>query len=99
MERMSHDAVLFLDGVCCMHMKLFTWQPIETAPKAQNLRLRVINAAGEEYTLTFPCVRTQQGFVTPKGTVLQVTPTHWMSFVNRTPRLNPRYSPPMQPIT
>jgi hypothetical protein len=80
-------------------MYMFTWQPIETAPKRQNLRLRVVNTSGEEYSLTFPCVRTELGFVTPKGTVLQVTPTHWMDFVHRTARLNPRYSPPPAPIT
>jgi hypothetical protein len=81
-----------------MHINKFSWQPIETAPKGENLRLRVINSAGEEYDLTFPCIRTAKGFVTPKGTVLQVLPTQWMSFVTRTPRLNPRYSPPVQPV-
>jgi len=82
-----------------MGLNLYTWQPIDTAPEAQNLRLRVVNAAGDEYDLSFPCTRTDQGFITPKGTVLQVTPTHWMNFHHRTPRLNPRYSPPAQPVT
>jgi hypothetical protein len=80
-------------------LNVYSWQPIQTAPTDQNLRLRVVNDAGVSYDLTFPCVRTEKGFVTPKGTVLQVTPTHWMSFTHRIPRLNPRYSPPVQPIT
>jgi hypothetical protein len=44
-------------------------------------------------------VRTDAGFVTPKHTLLQVRPTHWMSFASRTLRLNPRYSPPPQAMT
>jgi hypothetical protein len=35
---------------------------------------------------------TDRGFVTPKDTVLQVVPTHWMNFIHRTPRMNPKFS-------
>jgi hypothetical protein len=75
-----------------MNAKVFTWQPIESAPKGENLRLRVMDAAGAEYSLSFPCMLTDRGFVTPKGTVLQVAPTHWMSFMHHTRRLNPKFS-------
>lgn len=53
------------------------WQPIATAPHDGDLQLSVIEN-GEVYALTFPCRRTQDGWVHGKtGKLVVVEPTHW----------------------
>jgi hypothetical protein len=69
----------------------FKWQPIETAPENEPIALEVTGAAGEVYTLPFPCMRKDGAFFTEIGTKLQVTPTKWKRHHVRSRSLNPRY--------
>ena len=57
------------------------WQPINTAPQGVRLELAVIEK-GEVYALTFPCQRTERGWVDAVTQApVHVDPTNWREWL------------------
>ncbi|TPQ30522.1 hypothetical protein C2U70_26310 [Bradyrhizobium guangdongense] len=53
------------------------WQPIATAPIAEDLELSVIENA-EVHSLVFPCRRSEDGWVDCQTKrLVPIHPTHW----------------------
>jgi hypothetical protein len=64
-----------------------SWNPIESAPFDEDVRLRVTDGHGEPYSLLNPSRLTGAGWVSSgKGTPLAVTPLQWRRYYPRAPR-------------
>jgi hypothetical protein len=62
------------------------WQPIATAPFGRDLELAAISNAAGMQALVFPCRRVLDGWVKVEtGTLVNVFPTHWREWMDRTP--------------
>jgi hypothetical protein len=57
------------------------WNPIESAPRDEDIALQVTDGRGGPYTLQWPCRRTATGWINSrKGTPLEVTPVKWRPY-------------------
>jgi hypothetical protein len=64
-----------------------SWNPIESAPFDEDVRLRVTDGHGEPYSLPNPSRLTTAGWGSSgKGTPLAVTPLQWRPYYRRAPR-------------
>jgi hypothetical protein len=52
-----------------------TWQLIHSAPFGRDLQLSVIEK--QVHALAFPCRRTERGWVSSAGKMVDVRPSHW----------------------
>jgi hypothetical protein len=59
----------------------FGFNPIESAPRDEDVALLVTDGRGDPYRLLYPCRLTAAGWVSSsKGTPLAVTPLRWACY-------------------